>query len=213
MRHRSEAHKARCKCNTSHIWHKWQKVSYAHQHCIFVKKHSKTVKYYLISVFYCNIFFNIIYICDQSWIFSIITPAFSDIIYICDQSWIFSIITPAFSVTWSSEIILICWFAAYIDYFQCYINQHRYYQTVVLLHVFVGTQLKVWGKLDKNRRKKEILLFSRDALNWSKVTIKKNKYLINATLVSRWNFNVQKHLKIWIIPNLWPFFVNKIFHF
>ncbi len=26
--------------------------------------------------------------------------------------WIFSIITPVFSVTWSSEIILICWFAA-----------------------------------------------------------------------------------------------------
>ncbi len=28
------------------------------------------------------------------------------------QSWIFSIITPVFSFTWSSEIILICWFAA-----------------------------------------------------------------------------------------------------
>ncbi len=28
------------------------------------------------------------------------------------QSWMFSIITPVFSVTWSSEIILICWFAA-----------------------------------------------------------------------------------------------------
>ncbi len=28
------------------------------------------------------------------------------------QRWIFSIITPVFSVTWSSEIILICWFAA-----------------------------------------------------------------------------------------------------
>ncbi len=27
------------------------------------------------------------------------------------QSCIFSIITPVFSVTWSSEIILICWFA------------------------------------------------------------------------------------------------------
>ncbi len=32
--------------------------------------------------------------------------------YFCDQSCIFSIITPVFSVTWSSEIILICWFAA-----------------------------------------------------------------------------------------------------
>ncbi len=30
--------------------------------------------------------------------------------YFCDQSCIFSIITPVFSVTWSSEIIIICWF-------------------------------------------------------------------------------------------------------
>ncbi len=36
----------------------------------------------------------------------------SNVIYFCDQSWIFSIITPVFSVTWSSEIILICWFTA-----------------------------------------------------------------------------------------------------
>ncbi len=33
-------------------------------------------------------------------------------IYSCNQICIFSIITPVFSVTWSSEIILICWFAA-----------------------------------------------------------------------------------------------------
>ncbi len=33
-------------------------------------------------------------------------------IYFCDQSCIFSIIPPVFSVTWSSEIILICWFIA-----------------------------------------------------------------------------------------------------
>ncbi len=37
------------------------------------------------------------------------------------QSWIFSIITPVFSVTWSSEIILICWFAAQ-ETFIIYIN-------------------------------------------------------------------------------------------
>ncbi len=36
----------------------------------------------------------------------------STLIYFCDQNCIFSIITPVFSVTWSSEIILICWFAA-----------------------------------------------------------------------------------------------------
>ncbi len=34
-----------------------------------------------------------------------------NVIYSCDQSWIFSIITPVISVTWSSEIILICWLA------------------------------------------------------------------------------------------------------
>ncbi len=36
----------------------------------------------------------------------------SNIIYFCDQSCIFSIITAVFSVTWSSEIIIIYWFAA-----------------------------------------------------------------------------------------------------
>ncbi len=45
-----------------------------------------------IAVFYCNTFLNEMYLCGQSWIFSIITPVFS--------------------VTWSSEIILICWFTA-----------------------------------------------------------------------------------------------------
>ncbi len=35
-----------------------------------------------------------------------------NVIYFCDRSCIFSIITPVFSVTWSSEIIIICWFAA-----------------------------------------------------------------------------------------------------
>ncbi len=45
-----------------------------------------------ISVFYVNICWNVIYFCDQSCIFSIITAVFS--------------------VTWSSEIIIICWFTA-----------------------------------------------------------------------------------------------------
>ncbi len=35
-----------------------------------------------------------------------------NVIYFCDQSCIFSIITPVFRVTWSSEIIIICWFSA-----------------------------------------------------------------------------------------------------
>ncbi len=53
------------------------------------------MKYYYklkCSVFYVNMLYNLIYFCDQSCIFSIITPVFS--------------------VTWSSEIIIICWFAA-----------------------------------------------------------------------------------------------------
>ncbi len=33
-----------------------------------------------------------------------------NVIYFCDQTSIFSIITAVFSLTWSSEIILICWF-------------------------------------------------------------------------------------------------------
>ncbi len=62
---------------------------------LFDQKYSKNCEIILqfkITVFYVNIFQNVIYSCDQSWIFSIITPVFS--------------------VTWSSEIILICWFAA-----------------------------------------------------------------------------------------------------
>ncbi len=35
-----------------------------------------------------------------------------NVMYSCDEICIFSIITPVFSVTWSSEIILIFWFAA-----------------------------------------------------------------------------------------------------
>ncbi len=37
---------------------------------------------------------------------------FYNVIDFYDKSWIFSIITPVFSVTWSSEIIIIYWFAA-----------------------------------------------------------------------------------------------------
>ncbi len=38
--------------------------------------------------------------------------------YFCDQSCIFSIITPVFSVTWSSEIIIICCSRNISDYYQ-----------------------------------------------------------------------------------------------
>ncbi len=62
---------------------------------LFDQKYCKNLKYFFkfqTAVFYVNICY--------------------DVIYFCDQSCIFSIITPVFSVTWSSEIIIIYWFAA-----------------------------------------------------------------------------------------------------
>ncbi len=57
----------------------------------------------------------------------------SNVIYFCDQSCIFSIITPVFSVTWSSEIIKICWFAAQLSvinngsfYYSCFLQLNNY---------------------------------------------------------------------------------------
>ncbi len=44
------------------------------------------------------------------------------VIYFCDQSWIFSIITPVFSVTWSfrnHSNMLICCSRNISDYYQC----------------------------------------------------------------------------------------------
>ncbi len=43
-------------------------------------------------------------------------------IYSCDQSWIFSIITPVFSVTWSfrNHNMLICCSRNISDYYQCW---------------------------------------------------------------------------------------------
>ncbi len=72
------------------------------------------------------------------WFFLFKTAVFDvniclNVIYFCDQSCIFSIITPVFSVTWSSEIIIICWFdqenfcylllsfiVIFINYYQCW---------------------------------------------------------------------------------------------
>ncbi len=55
-------------------------------------------------------------------------------IFLHDQSCIFSIITPVFSVTWSSEIILICLFAAQKHFLLLWMLKK-----VVLLHIFVET--------------------------------------------------------------------------
>ncbi len=66
-----------------------KEVSSAHQGCIYlIKKYIKKHKY-------CEILLQ----CKITSFFSVM------------RSCIFSIITPVFSVTWSSEIILICWFA------------------------------------------------------------------------------------------------------
>ncbi len=62
------------------------------QAALFDQKYSKNFEILLRFVLYFNILWNVIYACDQSCIFSIITPVFS--------------------VTWSSEIIIICRFAA-----------------------------------------------------------------------------------------------------
>ncbi len=51
------------------------------------------------------------------------------------RSCIFSIITPDFSVTWSSEIILICWFAAQ-ETFMIIINVENSYIFVVFSGTF-----------------------------------------------------------------------------
>ncbi len=59
---------------------------------LFDQKYSKNCEIFLRCVLYFNILWNVIYACDQSCIFSIITPVFS--------------------VTWSSEIIIIYWLAA-----------------------------------------------------------------------------------------------------
>ncbi len=72
----------------------WKKSSSAHKGCIYFMqkcfKNSKFVKYY------CSFFLNVYFLNEM---------------YFCDQSWIFSIITPVSVSHDPSEIILICWFA------------------------------------------------------------------------------------------------------
>ncbi len=46
------------------------------------------------------------------WNFITIKNVYFNIFIPVMQSWILSIITPVFSVTWSSEIIVICWYVA-----------------------------------------------------------------------------------------------------
>ncbi len=70
--------------------------SSAHQGCIYSIKNTD----------FFFILWNIIAIHNNSFLFSY-TLKYN---LFCDQSCIFSIITPVFSVTWSSEITLIYWF-------------------------------------------------------------------------------------------------------
>ncbi len=82
----------------SKIFNVFKEVSSVHQACIYlIKNTAKAV-----------ILWNIFTILNNSFLFEYNFK----LIYFCDQSSIFSIITPVFSVTWSSEIIIICWFAA-----------------------------------------------------------------------------------------------------
>ncbi len=75
------------------------------------------------------------------------------------RSCIFSIITAVFSVTWSSEIILICWFTAQ-ETFLIIINVEH----VVLHNIFVETVIyhskrkEVSKKIkEKHKKKKELI--------------------------------------------------------
>ncbi len=65
------------------------------------------------------------------------------VIYLCDKSCILSIITPVFSVTWSSEIIIIYWFAAQ-ETFLIIINvgaaQYFFVETVISF-IFQDSQM------------------------------------------------------------------------
>jgi len=95
----------------STIWfYVLKEVSSAHQGCIYLIKNTvnasilwKNITILKKTVFYLNIFENVIYSCDQSWIFSIITPVFS--------------------VTWSfrnhSNMLIFCW-RNISDYYQCW---------------------------------------------------------------------------------------------
>ncbi len=70
------------------------------------------------------------------------------------QSCIFSIITPVFRVTWSSEIIIICWFAAQ-ETFLIIINVEN-------IDIFdIATVMSFWFSLD-----------SQSSESWSKLSYK-----------------------------------------
>ncbi len=69
-------------------------------------------------------------------------------IYFCDQSWIFSFITPVFSVTWSfrnHSNMLICCSSCINYYWYSIINSGSYYyqcwKHILLLNIFVETMI------------------------------------------------------------------------
>ncbi len=101
------------------------KVSYAKQGCIYLNKNTvKTniVKYYfnVKSLFFFTI-----------WIYR--KMSFIPVM----RSWIFSIITPVFSVTWSSEIILICWFAVQETFLIIILSRNNIYLNEIEYKYFV----------------------------------------------------------------------------
>ncbi len=112
------------------------RFSSVHQSCSYLIKN--TVKMLLqlkTSVFYVKMCLNVMYFCDQSCIFSIITPVFS--------------------VTWSSEIILIYWFAAQ-ETFLIIINVEN-------IHIFVQTVIHFIFQDSQMNRK-----FKRTAFIWNR---------------------------------------------
>ncbi len=91
------------------------------------------------------------------------------------HSWIFSIITPVFSVTWSSEIILICWFAAQ-ETFLIIINFKNTDN-----HLQYGKFINIQTRLMKNMQTYADIFFFREKFFCS------YKYEIYHAIISEWD--------------------------
>ncbi len=143
-----------------------KEASSAHQSCIYLIKNTvKIVKYYY----------------NSKQMFSM----WIHVIYFCDQSCIFSIITPVFSVTWSSEIILICWFAAQ-ETFLIIINVEKnscaaQYFCETVIHLFV--RIHRWIESSKEQHLFEIDIFVTLLVSLLTLLINFNASLLNKSIV------------------------------
>ncbi len=109
------------------------------------------------------------------------------------KSCIFSIITAVFSVTWSSEIIIICWFIINVgsSYAALYWGTCDTFLRILWLITFQNISFVLqYTQIFKHIQKfgvsaffspyflkKLIFLFSKDVLNWSKVMVRSYIFL------------------------------------